>query len=179
MNLLKSIIAISLLITSCNKNSDTSTNGAERNIEVIVKNDSAYSKKYISSLKASSYAAKFYLIDSMVIAKDTNYFPTNLTLNEQYNFTLAKDPVSLRIKRINYSTIHYSLIGPNKFIEEDYADLTPLFFLKNEPEYISRAKNIVIKIKSYTTNKTKLEASFLHHQKGTGNIDYSKTFYAE
>lgn len=148
-----------------------------KHIEILIKNDTVYSKQYISQLAKSAYKKKIFLIDSMVVTEDTSYFPTTLILNKQYNFTLKDEPVSLQIKRVNFSTIHYSLTGANSFIEEDDADIKPLFFVTGETRYISRSKDISIEITPHSTSNSKLAATFLHYQKGTGNLDYSKTFF--
>jgi hypothetical protein len=110
--------------------------------EVIVKNKTGYSEKFIEGLRKQNGYQKFELLGSWMIidGKDTATFPETPKIGEQFKLTGLKDNVAIAliIKRINYTTIEYSIemveFGKTNHFEKGQASISPSFFLGSESD---------------------------------------------
>jgi hypothetical protein len=117
--------------------------------EVIVKDQSAYSKKFIDGLEKHSGYKKFELTGNKIIAggNDTASFPETPAIGESFKLTGRKGElvIALIIKRINYTTIDYSIemveFGKANYSRKGQAHLHPLFFLGSESDHSSLTGN--------------------------------------
>lgn len=142
-------------------------NPAADTATVVVKDRSQYSHTFLSNLRTFTYSSHYQLKDSLLIIGqlDTAYFPTELPLRKEQVFTGSKSnrQFELRVTRINYTTINYTLRVNNAGHLNEYkglADISAGFFLGAETveddhtgtaylanEYYSHAKNCDLSIR--------------------------------
>lgn len=109
---------------------------------VIVKNPADYSEAFLAGLHESTGFRKFDLRDSLFIIndQDTVLFPTSIKIGDAIKFTGRKDElaIALTVKRINYTTVSYSLemveFGKASHNQKGTADLASGFFLGSESD---------------------------------------------
>lgn len=107
--------------------------------EIVVKNKSDYSEKFIQGLKGIGYK-KFELIDSLLIIdnKDTVTFSQTPKIGEQRIYTGKKDnlAIAVTVKRINYTTVDYKIemveFGKTNHFQTGQADIISSFFFGAE-----------------------------------------------
>jgi hypothetical protein len=117
--------------------------------EVIIKNKTGYSEKFIEGLRKQSGYKKFELLGNRMIidGKDTAAFPETPMIGEKFKLTGLRDNVAIAliIKRINYTTIEYSIemveFGKANHFEKGQASISPVFFLGSESDESSRSGN--------------------------------------
>ncbi len=133
-----------------NKLADTADKSSEfskKEPVIITKNASDYSSQFIKELKEQHYE-RFELIDSLMIINhtDTAYFASIPKMGEHIVLTAIKDnlAISLIIKRINYTTIEYTLemveFGKTSHSKKGQAHLRPSFFLGSETDESTKTK---------------------------------------
>ena len=109
--------------------------------EIVIKNKSDYSEKFIQGLKGLGYK-KFELIDSLLLINgtDTAYFPEIPKIRKQIVLTGKKGnlAIALTVKRINYTTIDYKIemieFGKTSHNQSGQADIISSFFFGAESD---------------------------------------------
>ena len=122
--------------------SDKSSSDPQRKATVVVKNTADYSEAFIAGLRESTGFRKFNLEDSLLIVdnQDTILFPQSVKFGDEIQFTGRKGElvIALRVKRINYSTVSYTLemveFGKSHHNQKGTADLSSGFFLGSESD---------------------------------------------
>lgn len=114
--------------------------GDGKDAEVIIKNKSDYSEKFIEGLRKHRGYQKFELVDNWIIidGKDSADFPATPTIGEEFKLTGLRDNVAIAliIKRINYTTIEYNIemveFGKANHFEKGQASIISTFFYGSE-----------------------------------------------
>ena len=110
-------------------------------VEVIIKNESDYSKPFIKGLYEIGYET-FELIDSILLINDidTVYFPETPKMGKRMVLTgkVENLVIALTVKRINYTTIEYRIemveFGNSNHFEIGTADISSGFFFGSETD---------------------------------------------
>jgi len=177
------------LVTSCNQASSAKTslpasaNAINKTMNqqdtfFVVKDSNQYSQRFLEKLKASGYAIKYQLRDSMLIMNnvDTVFFPTYLTINEKIKLTgkINNRSLSLFVHRKNYTTIVFELkiFNSGQLVDEQKgeADIGTLFFLGAESDEDDKTG-----LAYFAAEYSKMDSScVLSIRIGTGDSDQLK-----
>lgn len=111
----------------------------KKETEIIIKNKSDYSEKFIQGLKELGYR-KIELKDSLLIidSKDTAVFSKTPKIGEYRVYTGIQDnlAIAVSVKRINYTTVNYKIemveFGKTSHNQSGQADLISSFFFGAE-----------------------------------------------
>jgi hypothetical protein len=120
----------------------------KRETEIVIKNESDYSEKFIQGLKELGYE-KFELKDSLLLinGKDTAYFPETPKIGKQIVLTGKKGnlAIALTVKRINYTTVDYKIemveFGKASHNQSGQADIISSFFFGAESDESEKTGN--------------------------------------
>ena len=120
----------------------------KRETEIVIKNESDYSEKFIQGLKELGYE-KFELKHSLLLinGKDTAYFPETPKIGKQIVLTGKKGnlAIALTVKRINYTTVDYKIemveFGKASHIQSGQADIISSFFFGAESDESEKTGN--------------------------------------
>jgi hypothetical protein len=120
----------------------------KKETEIIIKNKSDYSPKFIQGLKDLGYK-KFELKDSLLLinGKDTEYFPETPKIGKKIVLTGRKGnlAIALTVKRLNYTTIDYKIeivdFGKTSHIQSGQADIISSFFFGGESDESEKTGN--------------------------------------
>jgi hypothetical protein len=129
--------------------------------EIVVKNKSDYSEKFIQGLKGLGYK-KFELIDSLLIIdnKDTVTFSQTPKIGEQRVYTGKQGnlAIAVKVKRINYTTVDYKIemveFGKTNHFQTGQADIISSFFFGTESNEDERTGEGYF-VTEYTDNREK------------------------
>jgi hypothetical protein len=186
------LLFISFAIYSCSNESQknkislkdsTIENSVNPPQNVFIKDSSDYSKKFISNIIEYNTDDLKFIDSLLIVGNDTALMPLLLPLNKQILFTGCDEDntcYKLEAKRINYSTIKYTLEKNSKRIkcynESGFADLDHNFYyLDKDDEYENEIKyttitpdscSFTIRIGTNTDNIlcAKLERSFCKNE---------------
>lgn len=109
--------------------------------EIIVKNKTLYSEKFIQGLKEFGYK-KMELIDSLLIIDNTDTITFSQTprIGEQRVYTGRQNDlaIAVTVKRINYTTVDYKIemveFGKTSHNQTGQADIISGFFFGSESD---------------------------------------------
>jgi|LakMenE18May11ns_1017448.scaffolds.fasta_scaffold9576214_2 hypothetical protein len=148
----------------------------KRETEIVIKNKSDYSVKFIRGLKNLGYE-KFELKDSLLLinSKDTAYFPKTPKIGKRLVLTGRKGnlAIALTVKRINYTTVDYKIemveSGKKSHNQSGQADIVSSFFFGSESDESEKTGN-GYSVTEFTEYKEKNCYTFIRlgYEKETG-----------